>query len=145
MVLLFARGFDLCCPVRCEATTLDVCTWCHHAGEQPQFSVVWNIEPGSIAADVRRHVEAAAAQPGGLALDGKVVLLQLPDACASKDVADALQQVVQQLLPRLECDMQLDVQVCSCVHGRCSILHCVLIQVGDGCIVKLFTYLTSAC
>lgn len=89
------------------------------AGEQPQFSAVWDIRPGFIAADISQHVSRAAAQPDGLAMTGQVLLLRLPDSCSEADVAQALQQAAQQLVPRLDCDMKLDVQVgCAACRTR---------------------------
>jgi hypothetical protein len=81
------------------------------AGEQPQFSAVWDIRPGSIASDISQHVSRAAAEPNGLAMTGQVLLLRLPDSCSGVDVAQALQQAAKHLVPRLDCDMKFDVQV----------------------------------
>lgn len=83
-----------------------------NAGETPTFSAVWDVQPGSIAADISRHVSQAAAQPDGLAMQGQVLFVRLPDNCHEYSVAEALQETAQQLLPRLDCDMKLDVQVC---------------------------------
>jgi hypothetical protein len=84
-----------------------------NAGETPIFSAVWDVQPGHIAADISRHVSQAVAQPDGLAMQGQVLFVRLPDNCHESSVAEALQETAQQLLPRLDCDMNLDVQVCS--------------------------------
>lgn len=70
--------------------------------------------------DIARHIDATAATPDGLlVLDSKVLLVQLPEHCNDKEVADALQEVVQQLLPRLNCSMTQDVQVMTADGARC--------------------------
>jgi hypothetical protein len=90
-----------------------VCARADHTGKTPTFSAIWDVQPGRIAADISDHVRQAAGQPDGLAMQGQVLFVRLPDNCHEQAVAEALQQTAQQLLPRLECDMQLDVQVCT--------------------------------
>lgn len=70
---------------------------------------MWDLRQGSIATDLRHHLNRApTAQP---VPDGGVLLLRLPNSCTDAHVAEAMREAMQQLVPRLKCDMQLDVQV----------------------------------
>lgn len=77
------------------------------------YSAVWDIRPSAIASDVSYHISTLAAEP---LPQGGVLLLRLPDSSSDADVAEALRQATQQLVPRLDCDMKLDVQVRFCWH-----------------------------
>lgn len=111
-----------------HALSLPLCRCC--AGEMPQVSAVWDIRRGFIASGIGAHVAQAAAQPGGLDMQGQVLFLRLPDHCTPADVAEAMQEATKQLVPRLQCEPARDVQVnragTSCVQDRVWHTACVV-------------------
>lgn len=54
---------------------------------------------------------AGDSASGPLQLPSNALFLRLPDAVRPEAVADALMEAVAQLLPRLDCNLQRDVQV----------------------------------
>jgi len=119
-----------CCTLNSGGCLNACCMCCATPGELPAFTAEWDIERGATVQDqIKRHITAAAAagQPGRLLPDGAVLWVRLHDDCDEKVVAAALAEVTQQLLPRIQCDKTLDVQV------RTGLGACFCCRVGGGC------------
>ena len=79
----------------------------------------WRLDPADLVASLAEHLAAARGPSGRLELPGDALLLQLPDTARDADVAAAVTEVVQQLLPQLGIEPARDVQV----RGAASIRH----------------------
>lgn len=81
------------------------------AGALPPISR-WDISPFNLEQDLTAHIAALPRNAAGnIKLSSNAIMLRLPDHVRVEAVRDAVLQVVKQLIPLLDCDPQLDVQV----------------------------------